>query len=69
MKHRGKGTFGSPRHTQRASPGPTTSASLGERVGGAGPGSFAMRVTPHNSGSQPNADGAPPKGLSRYTQE
>lgn len=59
MKLKGKGSHGSPRHSETRGPGPVAGA--GEITIGHGPGPAAKRVRPDTAGApQPPASGRPP---------
>jgi hypothetical protein len=59
MKLKGKGSHGSPRHTETRGPGPVASA--GELTIGHGPGPAAKRVRPATANEpQPAASGGTP---------
>jgi hypothetical protein len=67
MKLKGKGSHGSPRHTETRGPGPVSGA--GELTTGHGPGPAARRVRPDAAGTpQPPASGSTAAGL-KYEDE
>ena len=68
MKLKGKGSHGSPRHTETRGPGPVAGA--GEITIGHGPGPAADRVRPDCAGTpQPPASGAAPADLADEDEE
>jgi len=68
MKLKGKGSHGSPRHTETRGPGPVAGA--GELTIGHGPGPAAKRVRPDAAGQpQPPASGAAPDDLATDDDE
>ncbi len=68
MKLKGKGSHGSPRHTETRGPGPVAGA--GELAIGHGPGLAAKRVRPDMAnGPEPAASGRPPAALSSDDDE
>lgn len=68
MKLRGKGSHGSPRHTEIRGPGPVSGA--GELAIGHGPGPAARRVRPDiASALQPPASGRTPAARATDDEE
>jgi hypothetical protein len=68
MKLKGKGSHGSPRHTEERGPGPVAGA--GEVTIGHGPGPAAKRVRPDTAGGpQPPASGRAPADLATDDDE
>lgn len=68
MKLKGKGSHGSPRHTETRGPGPVAGA--GELAIGHGPGPTARRVRPDMAnGPQPPANGRAPVSLADDNDE
>jgi hypothetical protein len=68
MKLKGKGSHGSPRHTETRGPGPVAGA--GELTIGHGPGAAARRVRPDAADApQPPASGRTPADLADEDEE
>jgi hypothetical protein len=68
MKLKGKGSHGSPRHTETRGPGPVEGA--GEITIGHGPGPAAKRVRPDADDTpQPAASGGTPSDLATDDEE
>ncbi len=68
MKLKGKGSHGSPRHTETRGPGALEGA--GELAIGHGPGPAAKRVRPDTANApQAPASGRPPEGLASEDEE
>lgn len=66
METRGRGTYGTPLHTERRGKGQHEGA--GQLMMG-GPGVTADRITPHNRATQLPAKGDAPKGMKTYREE